>query len=186
MLSLFAAATLLCVNAQHYAGSILIREDGQNVTRHVMSGYAPSVQVSGTSITLTHNRYIHNVTILNTHIESSIYTKHKSGVQITQTQTDNYSPDIFIKYKLKGKTVSYTVDISTIGCSCNAALYLVTMPGIGYNGQPSPGNDGSYYCDANDVNSQWYAHVHPSVHRSVVHIFLMMCQVLGIGHNGSK
>jgi len=133
MLALSLLVGAACVSAQHFAGSIMIREDGVNMTRYVMSGYAPMVSVSGTSVTLVHN----------------------SGVQITKTQTDSYSPDIFQQYKLRGKTVSYTVDISSIGCSCNAAFYLVTMPAIGSNGQPTPGNDGSYYCDANDVNSEW-------------------------------
>jgi hypothetical protein len=30
---------------------------------------------------------------------------------------------------LLDKTLSYTVDISQVGCACNAALYLVKMPG---------------------------------------------------------
>ena len=40
-----------------------------------------------------------------------------------------------------------TMDLSQVGCACNAALYLVSM------GAPSaaPTKCGDYYCDANDV-----------------------------------
>ena len=41
------------------------------------------------------------------------------------------------------KTLSYTVDLSKVGCACNAALYMVAMP---YHNKDSCGD---YYCDAN-------------------------------------
>lgn len=41
------------------------------------------------------------------------------------------------------KTLSYTVDLSQVGCACNAALYMVAMP---YSDKDTCGD---YYCDAN-------------------------------------
>ena len=40
------------------------------------------------------------------------------------------------------QTLSYTVDLSKVGCACNAALYLVAMP---YHDKDTCGD---YYCDA--------------------------------------
>ena len=31
-------------------------------------------------------------------------------------------------YKLAGKTLKYTVDLSSAGCGSNAAIYMVAMP----------------------------------------------------------
>ena len=47
---------------------------------------------------------------------------------------------------LSGKVLSYDVDLSGIGCGCNAALYLVSMP---QNTNATTCHD--FYCDANDV-----------------------------------
>ena len=44
---------------------------------------------------------------------------------------------------------------SSIGCSCNAAFYTVTMPALNWDGTPVKGEYGSYYCDANDVGGEW-------------------------------
>ena len=114
-------------------GPIIIRENGQNVTRYVVGG-STKVQVND---------------------QSTIVLPHNSGIQIAKTAANSYAPDIFVEYKLLNKTFSFTADISTVGCSCNAAFYLVTMPGYASDNQPSPGKDGDYYCDANDVNGEW-------------------------------
>ena len=87
--------------------------------------------------------------------QNKIILQHNAQVQIAETGASAYGPNIFMKYKLLGKTLSYTVDLSSIGCSCNSAFYLVTMPGYGSNGQPTPGQYGTYYCDANDVGGTW-------------------------------
>eukprot|EP01084_Bolivina_argentea_P054232 99475_1 len=114
-------------------GPVMIRENGVNVTRYVVSTDASYASTSG----------------------SSIMVKHDGQVQIAANGSATYSPYMFMEYKLSGKTLSYTTDLSSVGCSCNSALYLVTMPGYGSNGQPNPGKGGDYYCDANDVNGEW-------------------------------
>ena len=45
---------------------------------------------------------------------------------------------------LMNKVFSYSVDVSNVGCSCNAAAYFINMPG-------NNAGDGDYYCDANYV-----------------------------------
>jgi len=46
---------------------------------------------------------------------------------------------------LVGGSISFTVDVSQLGCGTNAAFYLVNMPTSG------AGSNGDYYCDANCV-----------------------------------
>merc|ERR1712131_558880 len=45
---------------------------------------------------------------------------------------------------LNNKVFSYSVDVSNVGCHCNAAAYFIDMPG---NNAGSGGGD--WYCDAN-------------------------------------
>ena len=44
-----------------------------------------------------------------------------------------------------------TLNWSQVECSCNAALYWISMPGIDSNGQPALSDKGNYYCDSNKV-----------------------------------
>jgi hypothetical protein len=57
--------------------------------------------------------------------------------------------DKYWKTPLLNNHFSYDIDISTVGCHCNAAAYFDRMPG------PATGNGGDYYCDANFGNKQW-------------------------------
>eukprot|EP01084_Bolivina_argentea_P136274 240019_1 len=124
---------ILCVYGQNYVGPIMIRENGVNRTRYAMSdppGKADKVEISGTSVSVPYN----------------------VGIKIAETKNNTYGPNIWMQYYLNGKTLAYTVDLSDCGCSCVCDMYLTSMPGIGSNGQPKPGDLGNYYCDANDVN----------------------------------
>ena len=40
----------------------------------------------------------------------------------------------YTKLQLLGRTLSWTADVSDVGCGCNAALYLVAMPAAGSAG----------------------------------------------------
>merc|ERR1712123_383386 len=61
---------------------------------------------------------------------------------------DGYDPGAFWQTDLMNKVFSYSVDVSNVGCSCNAAAYFINMPG-------NNAGDGDYYCDANFGNNIW-------------------------------
>ena len=63
---------------------------------------------------------------------------------------DALGPDNYYGVNLLGGSISYDVDISESGCNCNAALYLISMPGRDEAGNPYPGASKDYYCGAND------------------------------------
>jgi hypothetical protein len=68
----------------------------------------------------------------------------------------DWDPALYARrLQLLGTQLNYTVDLSTSGCGCNTALYLVSMPGHNSSQQPAPGQGGDYYCDANDVGGVW-------------------------------
>ena len=50
-----------------------------------------------------------------------------------------WSELVYDKVRLLGKTLRWTADLSQVGCGCNAALYLVSMP--------QPSEHSSEYCD---------------------------------------
>jgi len=56
-----------------------------------------------------------------------------------------FSKTVFQKINLLGATISFTADLSNVGCGEDAAFYFVGMPAS------SIGGNGDYYCDANCV-----------------------------------
>jgi len=67
-----------------------------------------------------------------------------------QCATD-FSEGVFKSYNFLDRSIQFTLDLSQVGCACNAAVYLVSMPGYKSNQQPDPSTCGDYYCDANTV-----------------------------------
>jgi len=62
--------------------------------------------------------------------DSTSFTLDGGGnFQLTTEDIDVYTPSSFAGFTLLGKEFEYTVDRSTVGCSCNSALYTVSMPG---------------------------------------------------------
>eukprot|EP00913_Durusdinium_trenchii_P031800 g29784.t1 len=53
----------------------------------------------------------------------------------------------YMKENFMNKRVSYTVDLSGVGCGCNAALYMVSMK----ESEAAGDCDDDYYCDAMSV-----------------------------------
>jgi len=51
--------------------------------------------------------------------------------------------------------MEYDVDLSEAGCGCNAAFYLVGMPGVDINGNDFESVDYMHYCDANKVGGNF-------------------------------
>jgi len=62
-------------------------------------------------------------------------------VHLATRAEDGWEQDMFWKTPLLGATFSYTVDLSNVGCHCNANTYFVGMPG-------PPGDFNDYYCDS--------------------------------------
>ena len=67
-----------------------------------------------------------------------------------------FSPAMFSqRLPMLGHSWSFTMDVSTASCGCNAALYAVSMPGLAADGSPAPSSGGDFYCDANQVGGTW-------------------------------
>lgn len=81
--------------------------------------------------------------------------EHNAGFSILSECVDSWTPESFNRLAFAGKTFSFRVDLSRVGCACNLALYLIATPGLDEFGVPNPGQDGDFYCDANEVGGQW-------------------------------
>ena len=118
---------LSAINNSH----ITITVSGQQLTKYVLSSNNSQqfIQVNGSSVTL-----------------------HGGGrAYLGDTDSDTFFPHSFYQVPLLGKSLSFDVDIKDVGCSCNGALYFVSMPGYNAAEQPDPGEQQDYYCDANMV-----------------------------------
>jgi len=84
---------------------------------------------------------------------------HNAGFTIFTDKEKTWEPDNIEEFKLLGNIISYRVDLSKVGCACNLAFYLISMPAVDPQGKPSPGTNRQgqppYYCDANMVGGQW-------------------------------
>ena len=75
----------------------------------------------------------------------NLTVEHGPRAYLISECTESVTPSTFSRSALlwnASKTLSYTVDLSKVGCACNAALYLVAMP---YHDKDTCGD---YYCDA--------------------------------------
>jgi len=66
-------------------------------------------------------------------------SKGTRGYLIDNVDETSWSDVQYKKLDLLGKTLSFSVDLSTVPCGCNAAVYLVAMT--------APESDSSGYCD---------------------------------------
>ena len=103
----------LAVAAVSAAPSITIHENGTAKTLFVPS-VDDKTTASGNSMTIPHG--------------SRAYLAH----------TNALGPDNFYSPNVNGGYWEYDVDLSQSGCSCNAAFYLISMPGKDWNGNPDP------------------------------------------------
>ena len=85
------------------------------------------------------------------------FTLPHSGRTYLGTKDGNggFSPDMFYSPNLVGGSIEWDMDLSQAGCGCNAALYLISMPGYKSDGSPDPSQGGDFYCDANQVGGVW-------------------------------
>jgi len=82
---------------------------------------------------------------------SSLTLNHGPRVYLGKSCDQSMNGDMFWNPNLMGRNVSYDVDLGAVGCACNAALYLVSMPARDNSGNAIPTKCGDYYCDANYV-----------------------------------
>ena len=76
-------------------------------------------------------------------------------VYLGDSASDTLSTTSFYQMPLLGKRFRYNVDLSQVGCNCNGALYAISMPAYNSRQQPTPGDGGDYYCDANEVGGTY-------------------------------
>merc|ERR1719410_377995 len=90
---------------------------------------------------------------------SRLAMKHNSGVTLFSAFSGSWDAENIAQLKLLGRAMSFTVDLSHVGCACNLAFYLVSMPARGPDGMFSHGDEDlgqpPFYCDANKVGGQW-------------------------------
>ncbi len=77
------------------------------------------------------------------------------GTRIWVGKNGQMEANSYVYFNLLNKTLSYSIDMSNVPCSCNAALFWVTMPGFLKDGRPAPSAKGNFYCDANKVWGNW-------------------------------
>jgi len=86
--------------------------------------------------------------------DSSSYTMAYNG-RTYLTESEDWDPNAYFKPNLLGGSMEYDVDMSAVSCGCNAALYLIGMPGVGADGLPFESSDGMHYCDAAAVGGNY-------------------------------
>jgi len=86
---------------------------------------------------------------------SQLKIKHGYRLYYTQKCQQNYDPTVFKPFYVLGKTLSFKTDVSSIGCGCNAAFILVSIPAYNQSQQPDPTMCNDYYCDADHVCDHW-------------------------------
>merc|ERR1712131_148366 len=95
--------------------------------------------------------------------------------------TDGFDGNAYWQIPLNNKVFSYSVDVSNVGCHCNAAAYFIDMPGN------NAGGGGDWYCDANFGNSIWcpeYDTFEANKHRLEPFIHVMEVTITGAAATG--
>lgn len=83
---------------------------------------------------------------------NSVTLRKNDRAYIVQACQSSFSAGMYTnKFALLGKTLSYTMNLATAGCGCNAAIYGVSMPARNSAGAVIPSGNGDGYCDANWV-----------------------------------
>mmetsp|Transcript_129330 Transcript_129330/g.374516 ORF Transcript_129330/g.374516 Transcript_129330/m.374516 type:complete len:630 (-) Transcript_129330:116-2005(-) len=88
-----------------------------------------------------------------------VVIRHHAGMSVFSACEQEWEPRSIAQFDLLGRTFSFRVDLSEVGCACNVAVYLISSPAIGKSGEFSAGKDRGdqppFYCDANKVGGQW-------------------------------
>lgn len=137
---LFAAfVVMVCVSAASaiHQGALRIEQDGEPIELHVvaLSEKGTIFSTNGRAITLKWGGEVRG-----------FLAEHK---------TDEMPVSNYYNFTLLNKEISYDIDLSSVGCSCNAALFFVTMPGYSQDGSVAQGDENPFYCDANKIGGVW-------------------------------
>jgi len=131
---LLRLVALLSSTLAFHQGTLQIEEDGKVVELHVVALAEKDVGLfttSGASLTLQWGGEIRGF--------------------LAAKETDAMPSDNYYNFTLFNKEFSYDVDLSAVGCSCNAALFFTSMPGRNPDGTVAKGRFNPYYCDANQM-----------------------------------
>ena len=104
-------------------GPLTIMMNGQPLTKYVLSDYGSikcCIQANRTSITVSGGGHVY----------------------LGDSNTSTFSTNSFYQMNLFGKRLTFDVDMSDVGCNCNGALYLVSMPAYNSQQHPQPGDNG--------------------------------------------
>lgn len=89
----------------------------------------------------------------------AIDISHGDGLTLFSDFRGKWRPEGLAQLKLLGNMLTFTVDLSAVGCACNLKMFLHSAPALDWVGKPDPGGDRGeqppYYCDANAVGGQW-------------------------------
>ena len=133
-------SSALALASSNGLGKLTVRVDGvdEQLTVVALSSTPSSiVSISGAALSLGHE------------------PSATRGTRLWLAHDASLRPESYAQFALLGRTLSYRIDLSAVGCSCNTALYWVAMPGIGPDGTPERGAFGNYYCDSNRVGGVW-------------------------------
>lgn len=88
---------------------------------------------------------------------NELTVKHdgRTYLAVSERSSGSLDPHGWYIPNLVGGSIEFDVDLSQAGCSCNAAFYLVSMPGYDANQNEDPSSGGDFYCDANKVGGVW-------------------------------
>ena len=136
LIQLLAATFIVHFSSAANSGPVTITVNGKPQTKYTLTDQRSAeccVYVNGSSITL----------------------RGGGRVYLGDSSSETFSPDSFYMMPLLGKRLTFDVDLSSVGCNCNGALYLLSMPAYNSAQQPEPGKDGEYYCDADMVGGTY-------------------------------
>lgn len=133
MKSLILVLTILFCGVVHAKvdGTLTIEVDSADHSIYPVSqgGAASNISVEGRKITITAG----------------------GNAFMAKERIDDFEPGMYFDFPLLDHRLEYIVDLSQVGCSCNAALYFLKMPGYDASQQPDPSDWKNFYCDADQV-----------------------------------
>jgi len=135
----FLAICMLCMSLASaiHQGALRIEQDGEDIDLHVvaLSEKGEIFSTDGRTIKLTWGGEVRGF--------------------LAEHETDDMPVNNYYNFTLINKEISYDIDLGSVGCSCNAALFFVTMPGHSQDGQIAHGDGNPFYCDANNIGGVW-------------------------------